>query len=151
MKIKHLSYDKIDKFIYIGTHICCQKHFNMLLKMGIVADIDLEEEKMDRPSVAITAFLWLPVIDFTPPSQAQLHLGAHVINELVRHKQKCYVHCNQGSGRAPTLVAAYYIFKGLTVKEALAKIKKARHQANPNKKQIKSLKTFAKNISSHQE
>ena len=145
LKIKHLSYTKIEKYIYIGTTICCYKHFDLLLEMGIVADIDLEKEKMDKPS-GVTAFLWLPVDDFQAPSQTQLHMGAHFIDELVKHNDKCYVHCNEGNGRAPTLVAAYYILKGMKVGEALNKIKKRRKSANPNKKQVAALQTFARNI-----
>jgi len=145
--IKHLSYSKIEKYIYIGTNICCRKHFNELLNIGISADIDLEEEKMDRPSTGITVFLWLPVIDFQAPSQIKLHIAAHVIDTLVLHKQKCYIHCHQGLGRAPTVVAAYYVLKGMTVKQALDKIKKIRPSAKPNNKQVNALNIFAKNIS----
>ena len=49
-KISHLEYSYIDKYIYIGTTICCRYHFEKLIDMGIVADIDLEIEKMDKPS-----------------------------------------------------------------------------------------------------
>lgn len=145
--VKHLSYSKIEKYIYIGTNICCRKHFNELLNIGISADIDLEEEKMDKPSTGITVFLWLPVIDFQAPSQIKLHIAAHVIDTLVQHKQKCYVHCHQGQGRAPTVVAAYYVLKGMTVKQALDKIRKIRPLAKPNSQQVSALNIFAKNIS----
>lgn len=141
----HLTYTKINKYIYIGTTICCKKHFNQLLKMGVVADIDLEKEKMDRPS-GVTAFLWLPVQDFQAPSHTQLHLGAHFIDDLVRHKQKCYVHCNEGNGRAPTMVAAYFILKDHSVESAVNKIKRFRKSANPNERQIKALEEFAKKV-----
>jgi len=89
-KIKHLEYNQIEKYIYIGTTICCRVHFKKLLRMGMVADIDLEQEKMDKPS-GVKSFLWLPTYDFTPPSQAQLYIGAHFIEDLVNYKMKCYV------------------------------------------------------------
>ncbi len=145
-KNKHLEYSYIDKYIYIGTTICCRRHFEELLKFGMVADIDLEQEKMDKPS-GVKSFLWLPTIDFTPPSQAQLYIGSHFIEDLVNQKMKCYVHCNAGMGRAPTLVAAYYIYaKKMTPKEAILKIKKKRSKIKPNKSQKLALEQFYKSI-----
>lgn len=141
-KVEHLEYSKIEEYIYIGTTICCRYHFEKLLDMGMVADIDLEHEKMDNPS-GVKSFLWLPTIDFTPPSQAQLYIGSHFIEDLVNHKMKCYVHCNAGAGRAPTLVAAYYIYaKKMTPLEAIKRIRKKRSKVQPNRKQLKALKTF---------
>lgn len=149
MKIKvknHLEYNEIAEYIYIGTRICCQRHFDYLTKkVGIIADIDLEEKKLDRP-LGVKAYMWLPVVDYTAPSQAQLLIGAHFIQDLVNHRMKVYVHCKAGEGRSPTLVAAYFILKGLSVKEAIAKIKKKRHKASPNKSQIQALEKFSKAI-----
>jgi len=144
-KIKHLEYNKIDKYLYIGTTICCKIHFNELLQLGIVADVDLQEEKIDNPS-GVKSFLWLPTFDFTPPSQTQLIIGSHFIEDLVNHKMKCYVHCKAGHGRAPTLVAAYYILKGLTPTQAIAKIKKKRPPIHPTKSQRKALEIFYKSV-----
>jgi len=144
-KIKHLEYSRIDRYIYIGTTICCKVHFDKLLKMGIVADIDLQEEKMDKPS-GVKSFLWLPTFDFTAPSQAQLVIGSHFIEDLVNHKMKCYVHCRAGHGRAPTLVAAYYILIGMTPRSAIAKIRKKRTLVHPNKKQRTALELFYKRV-----
>jgi len=142
--MKHLNYSKIEKYLSIGTTICCRKDFEHLLSLGMDADIDLEIEKMDKPS-GVTAFLWLPTIDFTAPSQAQLYVGAHFIDDLIKHKMMCYVHCNAGQGRAPTLVAAYYILtKQLTPKAAIELLKKKRKQVSPNKKQIVALNRFYK-------
>lgn len=141
-EVKHLEFSKIDEFLLIGTTICCRAHFEKLIKAGMQADIDLQEEKMDKPS-GVTSFLWLPTVDFTPPSQAQLKIGSHFIKDLISQKMKCYVHCNEGHGRAPTLVAAYYIYAhGLTPRQAVDRIKSKRPRANPNKKQMKALDIF---------
>ena len=141
-KIEHLNFSKIDRNIYIGTTICCRYHFEKLLSLGMKADIDLQEEKIDNPS-GVTSFLWLPTTDFTAPSQAQLTIGAHFIEDLVNSKMSCYVHCNKGYGRAPTLVASYYILvKGMTPLQAVKFIKNRRRKAGPNKKQMNALNQF---------
>lgn len=139
--IKHFEYNQIDDFIYIGTTICCQKHLDELIKLGISADIDLQEEKQDHPS-GVEAFLWLPTPDFIAPTQAQLDMGAHFLRHAVKHQIKSYIHCNAGEGRAPTLVAAYYISKGLTPEEAIQRIKKGRPNAQPNQRQMAALNEY---------
>lgn len=145
-KHNHLEYSRIQPYLYIGTSICCQYHFEQLIKKGIKADVDLQEEKQDKPS-GVASFLWLPTTDFTPPSQIQLTIGAHFIEDLVTHKMRCYVHCNAGRGRAPTLVAAYYILHyQLTPREAIRKIRKKRSKVNPNKYQILALEKFYKKL-----
>lgn len=136
--MQHFEYNQIDDYIFIGTTICCQKHQDELLKLGIATDIDLQEEKQDHPA-GVKAFLWLSTADFTAPSKAQLDMGAHFLRHAVKHKIKCYVHCNTGQGRAPTLVAAYYILTGLTPDQAIKKIKQRRPKAQPNQQQIQAL------------
>lgn len=138
---RHFEFSRVDRYIYIGTSICCEKHFKELMAAGIVADVDLQEEKEDRPFGAV-AFLWLPTTDFTAPSQLQLFSGARFIEAVVTSRKKCYIHCNAGEGRAPTLAAAYYITQGLTPEQAIEKIKKGRPVVNPNKLQRQALQRF---------
>lgn len=143
--MKHLEYNQIDDFIFIGTTICCQNHLNELLRLGISADIDLQKEKQDHPD-GITAFLWLPTTDFDAPGQAQLDIGTHFLRHAVKYQIKCYVHCNAGEGRAPTLVAAYYILAGLTPEQAIKKIKLSRPKAQPNQRQMSALAEYYQTV-----
>ncbi|MDD5039823.1 MAG: dual specificity protein phosphatase family protein [Patescibacteria group bacterium] len=146
---RHLEYSKIEKYIYIGTTICCKKHFNDLLKLGIRADIDLQEEKLDHPS-GVELFLWLPTHDFTCPSILQLTIGSHFISQTVESKKKCYIHCKAGSGRAPVLVAAYYIMRyGISPEQAVHRINKKRPSVIPNLVQMRGLKKFYHMIHRH--
>ncbi|MBW2965893.1 dual specificity protein phosphatase family protein [Candidatus Woesearchaeota archaeon] len=134
------EYNKITDYIYIGTNQCCQIHFKKeLLGKGIKADISLEKERLDAP-FGVDYYLWLPVKDHTAPSQKQLIIGVNFIENLIKNKIKVYVHCQRGHGRAPTLVAAYLISKGKTVKQAISLIKKKRSVIHPNKIQINVLK-----------
>jgi len=143
--MKHFEYTQIDECIFIGTTICCQKHLDELLRLGIAADIDLQQEKEDHPA-GVKAFLWLPTVDFTAPSPPQLDIGAHFLRHAVKHKIKCYVHCNAGEGRAPTLVAAYYISTGLTPDQAIQKIKARRPKALPNQSQMSALTQYYREV-----
>lgn len=113
-----LDYDYIADGIYIGTNVCCQAHFDeRLVAEGITADISLEAERADAP-FGVQFYLWLPVVDLAAPSPEQLRVGVTVLEALVNLKKKAYVHCKNGHGRAPTLVAAYLIKRGRSVEVA---------------------------------
>lgn len=136
------EYSKITDYIYIGTNMCCQGHFkSSLIKKGIKADISLEEKKLDQP-FGVDYYLWLPTKDHKAPTSKQLKLAVSFLKELKKQKVRCYVHCQRGHGRAPTLVAAFLISEGMKVEEAVNFIKKRRGTIHPNKKQISALRKF---------
>jgi len=140
------EYSKITEYIYIGTNQCCYPHFKKsLIKKGIKADISLEEKRLDYP-IGVDYYLWLPTKDHKAPTFKQLLIGANFIKNLSDNKIKVYVHCKQGHGRSPTLVAAYFILEGDNVKAALELIKKKRPIIHPNKSQIKALENFKRKM-----
>jgi protein-tyrosine phosphatase len=150
MKISHepskvLEYNYIDDGIYIGTNLCCIVHFDDKLKNTeeIRADISLEAEHLDNPE-GVDCFLWLPVKDKHAPTQDQLQLGVSALEKIVKLGQKVYVHCMNGHGRAPTLVAAYFIKKGKTVEEAIEFVKSKRPIVHLEDVQVQALEEFSK-------
>ena len=139
-----LDYDEVIDGIFIGTNQCCRTHFDeRLRRAGITADISLEEERLDQP-VGVAFYLWLPAKDKTAPTQSQLRVGVAVLEELVRLKQKVYVHCKLGHGRAPTLVAAYIVKKrGQTVREAIDFVSHKRDHVHIEDVQRNALEAYA--------
>lgn len=145
-QIKTLEYSYITNGIYIGTNQCCQTHFDEKLKNeGIEADISLEEEQVDTPFGA-QFYIWIPIKDHTAPTSEQLEFGVATLEKLVAMKKKVYVHCQNGHGRAPTMVAAYLIKKGKGVEEAIDFIKTKRPSIHLEKVQRESLEKFSKTI-----
>jgi protein-tyrosine phosphatase len=145
-EIKILEYNYIKDGIYIGTNKCCVGHFDLGLQdEGIEADISLELERLDEP-FGVSFFVWLPTKDKHAPTLAQLRFGALAISNLVEQKKKIYVHCQNGHGRAPTLVSAYLIKKGMSVEEAIELIKAKRPTIHLNDEQLKALKVFATSL-----
>lgn len=69
MSERHSPFDwsAITDHFYIATPACCGAHFSSLRELGIDADIDLDEEHIEREFLGahgqITVFLWLPVKD----------------------------------------------------------------------------------------
>lgn len=137
------DFNYITDGIFIGTNQCCQTHFDeQLVKEGISADISLEQERVDAP-FGVAFYLWLPVKNHEPPAPAQLAFGVAALEKLIALGQKVYVHCKNGHGRAPTLVAAYLIKKGKTPAEAEALIKSQRPTIHLEVAQRQALERFS--------
>ena len=137
------NYNKITPHIYLGTNMCCQLHFDKkLLQKGVKLDVSMEGEKVDRP-YGIAYYLWLPTRDHTSPSMQKLHMGVHCMHMSIQAKEKVYVHCKNGHGRGPTMVAAYLVrHKGMTAAEAFAYIKKRRPEIHLEKTQMNRLRAW---------
>ncbi|MBI3573219.1 MAG: dual specificity protein phosphatase family protein [Candidatus Kerfeldbacteria bacterium] len=144
--IKTLEYDYITDGIYIGTNQCCQMHFDKRLKKeGVEADISLEEERVDAP-FGVSFYVWIPIKNHTAPTQDQFVFGVSTIQNLVSLKKKIYVHCQNGHGRAPTMVAAYLITQGRKVDAAIDFVKKQRPTMHLDEVQQKALREFSNKL-----
>ncbi|MBI4239402.1 dual specificity protein phosphatase family protein [Candidatus Uhrbacteria bacterium] len=143
------EFSTITESITIGTNQCCQSHFSeKLLSSGITVDISLEENRVDAP-FGVESYLWLPVTDHTPPTDDQMHTGAAFIESVLSLGKKIYVHCKNGHGRAPTLVAAYLISTGKSVQDALSLIKEKRPVVHLEEGQIGALLRFFEKYYAH--
>lgn len=139
-----LDFNFITDSIYIGTNQCCQTHFDeRLIKDGVTADISLEEERMDAP-FGVEFYIWIPVKNHAAPTKDQLEFGVSILEKLVGMGKKTYVHCRNGHGRAPTLVAAYLVKKGKSTSEAEALIKSKRPTIHLEDVQRQALEDFSK-------
>lgn len=140
-----LRYSQITPYIYVGTNMLQYSHFERLKKLGISVDIDLESEHVEKvPMRGLDIFLWLPIKDGHAPSHDQMAAGVAFLDQIVRHRKKVYVHCKNGHGRAPTLVAAYLTTQGMMPEKAIAFVKKKRPVVHFNKEQTRAIKKFAK-------
>lgn len=141
---KPLDYNYITDGIYIGTNQCCTTHFDeRLTKEGIEADVSVEDERLDQP-YGVSFYTWIPVKNHTAPTQEQLQMGINILENLVKSGKKTYLHCKNGHGRAPTMMAAYLMkTKGMTPEKAEAFIKERRPSIHLEDVQRKSLQEFA--------
>lgn len=139
-----LEYHYITDGIFIGTNQCCQTHFDERLKKeGISADISLEEDRLDAP-FGVDFYAWIPVKNHTPPGPDQLEFGVSLLEKLVAMGKKMYVHCKNGHGRAPTLVAAYLIRTGKSPAQAENFIKAKRPSIHLEPVQRRALRDFSR-------
>lgn len=137
------QFNQITDLIYLGTNLCCTtiSHVKVLLDLGIKADIDLEAERQEE-TPNIDTYLWLPVKDHQAPTQEQLDTGVAVVNSLVKNQKKIYIHCKNGHGRSPTLLAAYFVSQGMEINKAIEFIKSKRPEIHLREVQIEALNVY---------
>jgi len=145
------DYSKIDEHIYLGSDFCrggrCILHGEQFKKLGVCVEINLSAEKKEIPPDGIDIYSWIPVVDGHAPTIDQLLLGTAIINEAVMNNDIVYVHCKNGHGRSPTMVAAYYIrYKGFEISDAVRMIEDIRHEVHIEDSQLKALEEFKNRI-----
>lgn len=146
-----MDYSQITDQIFIGSDLCkglsCPIHTQEFERLGICGEINLEIEHAEMPPKNIDAYLWLPVVDRESPTLDQFMIGTSAIAEMVKLKNKIYVHCKNGHGRSPTLVAAYLIrFENKTVEQALEFIKSKRGEIHLEDVQKEALIKFQESL-----
>lgn len=146
-----IDYSQITENIYIGSDMCkgptCLVHSAIFKKLGVCGEVNLEVERHEDPTPGVDVYVWLPVTDGEAPTIDQLMIGSAAIAEMVNLGNTVYVHCKNGHGRSPTLVAAYLVrFKRMTVDGAIEFIKQKRPEIHVEENQIQALIQFKKEV-----
>ena len=141
------SHSVITDLIFLGSDLCkggvCLIHGDEFKKLNVFVEINLSAERNELPPKDIEGYVWLPVVDGYAPNTHQLDMGTTIINEAVENGRKVYVHCTNGHGRSPTLIAAYFIrYKKMSVEGAMALLKERRPEIHIEEVQIKALRDF---------
>ena len=125
-----------------GQHT--QKGWSLLVERGITAVVSLRGELDDREQgVAPPRYLYLPTVDNHAPTLENLTEGVEFITMELQQGGAVYVHCWEGVGRAPTMVAAYLVSTGLTPKQAWERIYAVRPFIRPVISQLDQIERFA--------
>lgn len=76
-------------------------------------------------------------------------MGVTILETLVGLQKKVYVHCKNGHGRAPTLVAAYLMKQEKSVEEAEDFLKTKRSAVHIREVQKEALRAFQQSLRTH--
>lgn len=146
---RHLfDFSKITSQIYIGSDLCgggvCFVHGEEFRKLGVSFEVNLSQENNELPPKEIEiGYAWLPVTDGYAPTQEQLTMGTCLIDTVINMGKVVYVHCRNGHGRSPTLVAAYLMrFGGYKMEDAINFVKEKRPEVHIEAVQIDALEKF---------
>lgn len=121
-----LRYSRVTPHLYIGPQFG-RRGKSALEKAGISASVSMRAEFNDaKYGLAMPEYTYLPTIDNTAPSIEHLVEGVEFIRTTIENEGSVYVHCGSGVGRAPTMVVAYLLATGLSMEEAIHKVKVVR-------------------------
>jgi hypothetical protein len=121
-----LKFSQVTPQLYVGPQFTAPGK-RLLEQQGINGCVNLRIERDDAQfGLALPRYLYLPTIDDDAPSVEHMEQGVAFIREVISGGGKVYIHCAAGVGRAPSMAAAYLMAEGLTLDEALSKIRKVR-------------------------
>lgn len=99
-----------------------------LRQQGIDILISLTEDPLRRDWVNQAGLMavHVPVIDMEAPSQEQLVQCVATIERASQQQMGVAVHCSAGRGRTGVVLACYLAAKGMTAKNAVARVRRLR-------------------------
>ncbi len=126
-----------------------------LHKEGVRVLVSLTEEPLGNEEVKYLKetlkmrYFHFPVRDFKPPTKAQLEEFVELVRQCREEGTPVVVHCWAGVGRTGTFLAAYLISEGMSVNEAVDKVRSLfqpgyRGYNEPNEAQVDKLREFAR-------
>jgi len=140
----------IEEGVLLGSSNPSDADLEQLYRDGFRVVISLldENEQPPRYDVAHASALGfarhsVPVRDFHPPTVQQLEQFARLA-DAARTLGKVVVHCEGGAGRTGTMAAAYWIDRGRSIPDAIAKIRRAKPHAIETDEQRAALEEFAR-------
>lgn len=124
-----------------------RRFWRTLLRVGVGGVINLRHEYDYADEIGglemVFRYLYLPTRDNTAPTLEHLARGVAFIHDMKQEGKKIYIHCWEGLGRGPTMVAAYLVSDGMSPDEAWATIRKARPFIRPVPEQEAQIRAFS--------
>lgn len=144
----------IDEPLVLGSSNPTTGQLKMLYEEGfrnIISLLDEGEQSANYDVEGVEGMGYkrysIPLKDFSAPRLDDLKTFLNVMNRAVG-QGRVLVHCYAGIGRTGTMAAAYWIEKGLSVNEAIRKVRKSNPSVMPNDEQENSLYELEASIAS---
>jgi protein-tyrosine phosphatase len=135
----------IDEPLVLGSSNPTTEQLKMLYEEGFRNIISLLDEGEQSPNYEVEEVeamgyerYSIPLRDFSAPRLDDLKTFLNVMDQAVG-QGKVVVHCYAGIGRTGTMAVAYWMDKGLSVNEAMRKVRKSNPSVMPNDEQENSL------------
>ena len=88
----------------------------------------------------------VPVPDMTAPTDRQLDHLLETIDRAVSVGMGIAVHCAAGKGRTGTVLAAYFVSRGLQAEAAITKVRTLREGSVETDDQVDAVEAFARRV-----
>jgi hypothetical protein len=132
--------------VWVGG-IPSRRRWKYLHDHGVRAVIDLADEAEPPAWLGAGPDLhWLPSRDRQALSLEILGEACTILDEAVKNKRGVLICCGAGKGRAPTAYAAWLIWRGADVADALARLTAMRSIAKPTPPQLARLGEWSRTL-----
>ena len=113
---------------------------------GIELLISLTEDPLRRDWVNEAGLLvfHVPVVDMEAPTQEQLERCVSAITRAHDREMGVAVHCGAGLGRTGVVLACYFVNKGLSAQNAIARVRRLRPGSIETEEQADAVVEFAR-------
>lgn len=120
--------------------------FAWLRAHGIELILTLTEERPRRDWIEEANLLVFhePLEDMEPPTQEQLDRCVSAILRANERKMGVAVHCGAGMGRTGVVIAAYFVARGLSAANAVARIRRLRPGSIETDEQAAAVEHFGR-------
>jgi len=117
-----------------------------LREQGIELLLSLTEERPRRDWIDDAGLLVFhePLEDMEPPEQEQLDRCVSAIVRANERKMGVAVHCGAGLGRTGAVLAAYFVARGLSAGNAIARIRRLRPGSVETDEQVVAVELYAR-------
>ena len=117
-----------------------------LRKQGIEVLVSLTEDPLRRDWVHESGLLVFhePMEDMEAPTQEQIQRCISAITRAHGQQMGVAVHCGAGLGRTGVVLACYFVNKGLSASNAIARVRRLRPGSIETEDQALSVEEFAR-------
>jgi atypical dual specificity phosphatase len=123
-----------------------EEDLDWLRLQGIQLLISLTEDPVRRDWINSAGLfsMHVPVTDMEAPTQEQLDQCLSAINRAHEKEMGVCVHCGAGLGRTGVILACYFTGKGLSVQNAIARVRRLRPGSIETEEQAEAVEEFAR-------
>jgi atypical dual specificity phosphatase len=120
--------------------------FTWLRGQGIEVLVSLTEDAPRKDWVEAAGLLVFhePLQDMEAPEQDQLERAVSAVLRATEHGMGVAVHCGAGLGRTGVVLAGYFVKKGMSPANAIAKVRRLRPGSVETSEQADAVEEFAR-------
>jgi len=128
-------WDQVDPMVILGA-LPLKSDVKKLAKLDVHGVVNMCQE-YPGPKKEYEKFhiqqLWLPTVDFNPPSLESVSKGVEFLHQKTTNNQRVYVHCKAGRARSATIVICWLVkHRGMSPEQAQAHLLACRPHVNPH-------------------